>query len=371
MQSIDSLRELNSKLLAEIAELRKKSAEIPELKEKLLKFAKIEAGMRNQPINRATSDNTNIKSIEERETDIFLVEVYKKSVSNEIWQKNREKKLLHESAIQDSSSVTKKSQSHKKREAENIVQNVFDFTTSAPEKNHETEISMTGHHEKSDTDDPQTVEFMNEYKVGKKKAKGMIYDNLTKLLPPSTKRNTILKQTQRARSLFEKIGIDKIKYITTYSANSISELSDSQIQTIIDYFSENPNTELSNGVSKGPDQDSPIIDSEEEILNHQDNILEEQAKPLVSAIQAKVNNYDDDVYFDEVNDVVSSEPDNTHTNDNPDSDDSEEEMPDESDDRYGEYNEYSERDRGYYYRDGRCERRGSPMMSPIISLVTA
>jgi hypothetical protein len=89
---------------------------------------------------------------------------------------------------------------------------------------------------------------MNEYKVGEKKAKGMIYDNLVKLLPPGTKRNTILKQTQRARSiykLFEKIGIDKIKYITTYSANSISELSDSQIQTIIDYFSENPNTEFS------------------------------------------------------------------------------------------------------------------------------
>ncbi|CAI2188290.1 11124_t:CDS:2, partial [Funneliformis geosporum] len=45
------------------------------------------------------------------------------------------------------SSVTqnKKSQSHKKKEAENIVQDVFDFmTTSAPEKNHMTEISMTG-----------------------------------------------------------------------------------------------------------------------------------------------------------------------------------------------------------------------------------
>jgi hypothetical protein len=38
MQSIDSLRELNSKLLAEIAELRKENAEIPELREKLLKF---------------------------------------------------------------------------------------------------------------------------------------------------------------------------------------------------------------------------------------------------------------------------------------------------------------------------------------------
>ncbi|PKK63300.1 hypothetical protein RhiirC2_758404, partial [Rhizophagus irregularis] len=50
----------------------------------------------------------------ERETDAFLGEVYKKSVSNEIRQRNREKKLLRESAIQDSSSVTKdkKSQSH-------------------------------------------------------------------------------------------------------------------------------------------------------------------------------------------------------------------------------------------------------------------
>src|SRR6266496_6698860 len=104
---------------------------------------------------------------------------------------------------------------------------------------------------------------MIEYKVGKKKAKSMIYDNLTKLLPPGNKRNTIVKQTQRARNiykLFEKIGIDKIRYITTYSANSIAELSDSQIQTIVDYFSKNPNTELPN------DQEGSIINSEEEIL---------------------------------------------------------------------------------------------------------
>jgi|SRR6185312_8544613 len=38
MQSIDSLRELNAKLLAEITELRKENAGIPELREKLLKF---------------------------------------------------------------------------------------------------------------------------------------------------------------------------------------------------------------------------------------------------------------------------------------------------------------------------------------------
>jgi hypothetical protein len=43
MQSIDSLRELNAKLLAEIAKLRKENAEIPELREKLLIFADVEA----------------------------------------------------------------------------------------------------------------------------------------------------------------------------------------------------------------------------------------------------------------------------------------------------------------------------------------
>ncbi|RIA93454.1 hypothetical protein C1645_16638 [Glomus cerebriforme] len=43
MQSIDSLRELNSKLLVEIAELRKENAEIPEFREKLLRFAEVEA----------------------------------------------------------------------------------------------------------------------------------------------------------------------------------------------------------------------------------------------------------------------------------------------------------------------------------------
>ncbi|PKK58255.1 hypothetical protein RhiirC2_857875 [Rhizophagus irregularis] len=50
-------------------------------------------------------------------------------------------------------------------------------------------------------------------------------------------------------------------------------------------------------------------------------------------------------------------------------------MPDDSDDDgyngYGGYNEYGERDRGYYCCDGRYERKVSPMMSPIISPVTA
>jgi hypothetical protein len=107
----------------------------------------------DQPAHKvigAPNNNANIKSMKERETDTFLDEVYKKRVSDEIRQRNREKKLLHESASKDlsdcyaTSSVTqdKESRSHKKKEAENIVQDVFDFTMDESEKNHMTKISL-------------------------------------------------------------------------------------------------------------------------------------------------------------------------------------------------------------------------------------
>ncbi|CAB4394003.1 unnamed protein product [Rhizophagus irregularis] len=99
----------------------------------------------------------------------------------------------------------------------------------------------------------------------------------------------------------------------------------------------------------------------------------------------KVNVYDD-VYFDDEFDrdlsnpipqpdkgtnEIETEDDSDCSHDN----DSEEEIPDDSDDDgyngYGGYDEYGECDRGYYYRDGRYERKTSPMMSPIISPVTA
>ncbi|PKK57142.1 hypothetical protein RhiirC2_798605 [Rhizophagus irregularis] len=86
---------------------------------------------------------------------------------------------------------------------------------------------------------------------------------------------------------------------------------------------------------------------------------------------------DDDVYFNEEVDHDSAPHPVEETDDDDCShdNDSEEEMPDDSDDdgynRYGGYNEYGECDRGYYYRDGGYERKSSPMMSPIISPVTA
>jgi hypothetical protein len=48
----------------------------------------------------------------------------------------------------------------------------------------------------------------------------------------------------RIDDLFEKIGMDKLQYIKTYNANTISKFTDSQIQTIIDHFTKKPNMEF-------------------------------------------------------------------------------------------------------------------------------
>ncbi|UZO13157.1 uncharacterized protein OCT59_004662 [Rhizophagus irregularis] len=81
---------------------------------------------------------------------------------------------------------------------------------------------------------------------------------------------------------------------------------------------------------------------------------------------------DDDVYFhsedeeekgtnEEVPNMADDDSDCSHDNDSDD------------DDGYNRYDGYGgyDSDRGYYYRDGRYERKTSPMMSPIISPVTA
>ncbi|CAB4425316.1 unnamed protein product [Rhizophagus irregularis] len=56
------------------------------------------------------------------------------------------------------------------------------------------------------------------------------------------------------------------EFMTEYK---IGEKKRKSIQTIVDYFSKNPNTELPD------DRDGTIIDFEEDISNDQDNVLEE------------------------------------------------------------------------------------------------
>ncbi|RHZ72313.1 hypothetical protein Glove_243g8 [Diversispora epigaea] len=63
---------------------------------------------------------------------------------------------------------------------------------------------------------------------------------------PEISRDALCKKTQRAEKiyiLFKKIGHDKIKYIKSYSANSISKLTNDQIQEIINYSCQNVNTD--------------------------------------------------------------------------------------------------------------------------------
>ena len=132
----------------------------------------------------------------------------KKNVSNEIRQRNRKKKLLYKSSTKDlsiskgpASSVDKESRLHKKKEAENIMQDVFDFTMNGSKKNHMIEILLTGCEENNCQEkiesqrslvellcsnicwrnfiiglDNSIDKIMIKEKVRMKKVKGLIYD---------------------------------------------------------------------------------------------------------------------------------------------------------------------------------------------------
>ncbi|CAG8684867.1 248_t:CDS:1, partial [Ambispora gerdemannii] len=102
--------------------------------------------------------------------------------------------------------------------------------------------------------DNQVRDLMKSDNIGEKKAKGQIYDFIIAQL--NAKRKTLQKQTQKARkvyNLFEKIGMDKIQYIKTYSADTISKFTNSQIQTIIDHFTKEPDIEFTDEQNNSSD----------------------------------------------------------------------------------------------------------------------
>src|SRR4051794_20543557 len=77
---------------------------------------------------------------------------------------------------------------------------------------------------------------------------------------PEISRKNLQRKTQKTvkiYKLFEKVGVDNIKYIMTYSANSISELTNDKVQDIIDNF------------SKQNDSDNSDV---EEVLSHMTEI---------------------------------------------------------------------------------------------------
>ncbi|RIA92515.1 hypothetical protein C1645_820663, partial [Glomus cerebriforme] len=114
-----------------------------------------------------------------------------------------------------------------------------------------------------------------------------------------------------------------------------------------------------------------IIDSEEKISDDQTNALEAVSTEVNISTAPIPVSYD----FNSSGPINADDSNPNPINDDSDSNNSEEEIPDDSDNdgynSYSGYNEYDECDRGYYYHNGRYERKASPMMSPIISPVTA
>ncbi|GBC36616.1 uncharacterized protein OCT59_002897 [Rhizophagus irregularis] len=109
--------------------------------------------------------------------------------------------------------------------------------------------------------------FVTDERVGEKTAKGRIYDFIASQ-HPKIKRGNLCKKTQRAikiYKLFEKIGIDKIKHVTTYSANLIASFTNNQIQSIIHYFSVEHNEKLAGN------RDPPITENERNTVNFTSN----------------------------------------------------------------------------------------------------
>ncbi|GBB90731.1 hypothetical protein RclHR1_17790010 [Rhizophagus clarus] len=358
----------------------------------------------------------NGKLLEEKDMDSFLLEAHKKIVSSEIKQRNKEKKLQAQESLpthpeekvpQELNSCNR---SHKKKGMDELKHELFNPPSetdsplsinhnimtevsemACPEKFTCDSIDEASHHlaqlcdkaidaeDRANRANQEEIlcwclywkDFRNQLdelirsgggKFGEKKARSILYDTITEQL-------SILRK-KRSQELGYNLGI----------ANSISELTDAQFQEIIDYgISLEKLPPEAGHVSKISETARPekILPTSEENSAEEEEWFDEDTF-FNEANPTKVNTIisNDDMYFNETNDANTHNGDSNSCNEDSDPDsNSEDEMPDDSDDdgydRYGGYNEYGECDRGYYYRDGRYERKTSPMMSPIISPVTA
>ncbi|CAG8818229.1 10439_t:CDS:2, partial [Gigaspora rosea] len=136
----------------------------------------------------------------------------------------------------------------------------------------------------------QVNEVTKGNKIGEKKAKGIIYDKMledlsilrkkrseeTGLQLPEITRKYLQGKTQKAvkiYNLFGKVGVDKIKYITTYTANAISELTNDKLQEIIDNF-----------LSCNDRDDFPTPETSERIINAPSALESTEVSELIAPI---------------------------------------------------------------------------------------
>ncbi|CAG8537253.1 14846_t:CDS:2 [Cetraspora pellucida] len=211
------------------------------------------------------------KLLEEKKEDEFLDSIYKEKVSKEIIQKIRKKKLQD----QDLSLV-----SHKKKGTDKLWQELFNTSLEPSSQDHSTCISKNTKSEQikiSETACPEKLESVDgSAKCMKDQASranqeeiicwslyGRDFELQVDEMSSKNKIDILRKKTQRAvkiYKLFEKIGLDKIRHIKNYSANSISELTNDQIQEIINYSSESQ-------ISIFPSlENTPEVSSEDNII---------------------------------------------------------------------------------------------------------
>jgi hypothetical protein len=141
----------------------------------------------------------------------------------------------------------------------------------------------------------QLETLCDKKRIGEKKARDLIYDEVVKQVNilckkrsseapcgqdtgvplPDITRDGLRKKTQRAEKIYkllEKIGLDKIQYIKSYSANEISKFTNDEIQKIMDHFSNKPSMDFNE------DQDNFIDDDS----SSQTDTSEMRANPLIS-----------------------------------------------------------------------------------------
>ncbi|RGB26472.1 hypothetical protein C1646_770397 [Rhizophagus diaphanus] len=294
----------NFDLKREVAKLReelgnrieKQERKNVELEDRL---AKVEQSPANEPKSQ--------EEAEDEEMNAFLIEQHKKSVGEEIRQtarRNREKKLVakatqlqSESTVVETPSVSQNTVSETSHEQsslnaehkkgiDKLKQELFNPLSetrnlTSIKQNHVTKIeqflmaidaedtAMKANQEEilcwtlyAQDFRVQLDEIIKNCKgrFGEKKARSLLYDSIADQLSILRKkrsqelglqlrdisRDSLRKKTQRAEklyNLFGKVGMDKIKYIKSYSANSISELTNEQIQEIIEYSSQNVSSE--------------------------------------------------------------------------------------------------------------------------------
>ncbi|UZO21651.1 uncharacterized protein OCT59_014038 [Rhizophagus irregularis] len=195
------------------------------------------------------------KLLEDRQTNEFLISVNKKEISDMMKQHDREKKLLHESTHssqdQDELSISQNNSSILLEDSAKTETNISSLQSSIKLNVYRAgETQVLPKDTKVSHDYIVAQDFIQEFKKGIQEiiakdnvsdqtARKQLFQDIIKHLSGITL-ETLRKRIQRAikiYKLFEKIGVDRIKNIKSYSADSISKFTNPQIQIILDYFS--------------------------------------------------------------------------------------------------------------------------------------